>query len=133
MVKLKLQQPTSRLRIITEANGILEVKINTDLNNKYYPIINQQSYRFLAYLFYPEFQTPVYVLKNFFVSTQSTVRAYLQMTPYLYKVNDIDIASLYKRMYNRFFHIIHLYSNHVLHFPVGCHQYMKASYTNYRP
>lgn len=123
MVKLKTQQPTSRLRIITEANGILEVKINTGLNNKYYPITNQQSYRPLAYLFYPEFQTPVYVLKNLFVSTQSIVHAYLQMIPYLYKVNDIGIASLYKRMYNQSFHIIHLYSNHVLHFPADSHQY----------
>ena len=52
MVKLKLQQATSRLKILTEANDILEVKINTYVNNKYSPIIYLQLYRPLAYLFY---------------------------------------------------------------------------------
>lgn len=132
MVKLKLQQATSRLKIFTEANDILEVKINTYVNNKYSPIIYRQLYRPLAYLFYSRFQTFVCVRKHVFADVQLVLHAYLQLTPYLYKVNDIKTAFLYMKMYNRFFHIIHLYSNHALRFPADCHQYTKDFYTNYK-
>lgn len=103
MVKPELQPSTSRLKKLTEANGTLEVKINTYVNNQYSLLIYQQSYRPPAYLFCPKFQTFVYVKKHVPAGVQPALHAYLQMTLYLYKVNDIEIVFLYKKMYNRFF------------------------------